>query len=160
MIGANLFDVPHDEWLPRRRLLQPLFTKKHVREYGAPMSEAAETIAASWGPSSDIDLDVQCRRLTLRALGRSVLGLDLDEQADRIAEPLRVMLKYVADRAVNPIHMPAWVPTQARRRARAASETLRSLATDVLTACRATPTSTRRWCARSSAPPIPTPVGA
>ena len=34
MIGANLFDVPHDEWLPRRRLLQPLFTKKHVREYG------------------------------------------------------------------------------------------------------------------------------
>ena len=34
MIGANLFDVPHDEWLPRRRLLQPLFTKKHVRDYG------------------------------------------------------------------------------------------------------------------------------
>ena len=63
------------------------------------MSEAAETIAASWGPSSDIDLDVQCRRLTLRALGRSVLGLDLDEQADRIAEPLRLVLKYITDRA-------------------------------------------------------------
>ena len=60
-----------------------------------------------WGPSSDIDLDVQCRRLTLRALGRSVLGLDLDEQADRIAEPLRVVLKYIADRGVSPIRMPA-----------------------------------------------------
>src|SRR5882757_10766452 len=22
LIGANLFDVPHDEWLPRRRILQ------------------------------------------------------------------------------------------------------------------------------------------
>ena len=49
MIGANLFDVPHDEWLPRRRLLQPLFTKKHVRDYGGPMAQAAETIAARLG---------------------------------------------------------------------------------------------------------------
>ena len=80
MIGANLFVVPHDEWLPRRRLLQPLFTKKHVRDFGGPIAEAAESISATWGSSSEIDLDVQCRRLTLRALGRSVLGLDLDSR--------------------------------------------------------------------------------
>ena len=139
MIGANLFVVPHDEWLPRRRLIQPLFTKKHVRDYGRPIAEAAESIAASWGPEADVDLDVQCRRLTLRALGRSVLGLDLDEQADRIAEPLQVMLKYVADRSASPLHMPAWMPTPARRRARAASAALRALATDVLRTCRNDP---------------------
>jgi cytochrome P450 len=139
MIGANLFVVPHDEWLPRRRLLQPLFTKKHVRDYGGPIAEAAESISATWGSSSEIDLDVQCRRLTLRALGRSVLGLDLDEQADRIATPLQVMLKYVADRAGKPVHLPGWITTPARRRARAASAELRALASDVLKACRAAP---------------------
>lgn len=139
LIGANLFVVPHDEWLPRRRLLQPLFTKKHVRDYGGPIAEAAESIAAGWGASSEVDLDVQCRRLTLRALGRSVLGLDLDEQADRIAEPLQIMLKYVADRGANPVHLPSWIPTPARRRARAASAELRALASDVLKACRAAP---------------------
>jgi len=139
LIGANLFVVPHDEWLPRRRLLQPLFTKKHVRDYGGPMAEAAESIAASWGTSGEVDLDVQCRRLTLRALGRSVLGLDLDEQADRIAEPLQIMVKYVADRGANPLRPPSWVPTPARRRARAASAELRALAADVLKACRAAP---------------------
>ncbi|TPG35615.1 cytochrome P450 [Mycolicibacterium hodleri] len=136
MIGANLFVVPHDEWLPRRRLLQPLFTKKHVRDYGGPMAESAETIALSWGSSSEVDLDVQCRKLTLRALGRSVLGLDLDDHADRIAQPLQVMLKYVADRAIQPVRMPSWVFTPARRRARAASAELRALASEVLTACR------------------------
>ena len=134
LIGANLFVVPHDEWLPRRRLLQPLFTKKHVRDFGGPIAEAAENVAASWGASSEVDLDVQCRKLTLRALGRSVLGLDLDEQADRIAEPLQIMLSYVGDRSTNPLRMPAWFATPARRRAQAASATLRALASEVLTA--------------------------
>ena len=136
MIGANLFVVPHDEWLPRRRLLQPLFTKKHVRDFGGPMAEAAEAVAASWGSDAEIDLDVQCRRLTLRALGRSVLGLDLDEQADRIAKPLQIMLTYVADRGTQPVRMPSWVQTPARRRAKEASAQLRDLAADVLATCR------------------------
>ena len=136
MIGANLFDVPHDEWLPRRRLLQPLFTKRHVRDFGGPMAEAAETIAASWGSDAEVDLDVQCRKLTLRALGRSVLGLDLDVEVDRIAKPLQVMLAYVADRGTRPVRMPSWMPTPARRRAEAASAQLRDLASDVLAVCR------------------------
>jgi cytochrome P450 len=138
-IGANLFVLKHDEWLPRRRLLQPLFTKKHVREFGRDMAQAAETIATSWGSGRDVDLDLQCRRLTTRALGRSVLGLDLDEQADRISEPLQVVLKYIADRGMSPMRLPGWVPTRKQRKARAASETLRKLAADVLQACRDDP---------------------
>jgi cytochrome P450 len=139
LIGANLFDVTYEEWLPRRRLLQPLFTKKHVRAFGSQMSQAAETIADSWHAGSEVDLDLECRRLTLRALGRSILGLDLDEQIDEIAEPMRIMLKYVADRGATPVRLPGWVPTPARRRARTASARLRELAADVLRACREDP---------------------
>ena len=138
MIGPNLFDVTHDEWLPRRRLLQPVFTKKQVRNFAGPMAQTAESVALSWG-NGTVDLDAECRRLTLRALGRSVLGLDLDEQADRIAEPLRVTLKYIADRSIMLVRPPAWLSTPARRRARAASATLRALAEDVLNACRSDP---------------------
>ena len=138
-IGASLFVMNHEEWLPRRRMLQPLFTKKHVRAYGNDMAQAAETIAASWGSGRDIDLDLQCRKLTMRALGRSVLGLDLDEQADRMSEPLRIVLEYVADRALSPVPLPRWVPTRTNRRARAASAELRSLAADVLKDCRENP---------------------
>ena len=104
------------------------------------MSEAAETIADSWAPDGDVDLDAQCRRLTLRALGRSVLGLDLDERAESLAEPLQIALKYIADRALAPVRAPRWLPTPARRRARTAVATLRHLADDVLQACRADPT--------------------
>jgi cytochrome P450 len=138
-IGASLFVMRHDEWLPRRRLLQPLFTKKHVRGYGTDMARAAEAIATSWGSDSEIDLDLQTRRLTMRALGRSVLGLDLDEEVDRMSVPLRTVVEYVADRSLSPLHLPRWVPTRKNRRARAASAVLRSLSADVLKSCREDP---------------------
>ena len=138
-IGASLFVMRHDEWLPRRRLLQPLFTKKHVRGYGTDMAQAAEAIATSWGSDSEIDLDLQTRRLTMRALGRSVLGLDLDEEVDRMSVPLRTVVSYVADRSLSPLRVPRWVPTRKNRRARAASAALRSLAADVLKSCREDP---------------------
>ncbi|MBY0389070.1 MAG: cytochrome P450 [Mycobacterium pseudokansasii] len=139
LLGENLFDLMHEKWLPRRRALQPVFTKQHVREFGGHMSRAAEMVATGWPDGAEVDLDAECRRLTLRALGRSVLGLDLDERADAIAEPLRVALTYIADRALRPIRAPRWLPTPARRRARAAGATMYRLAYEILQACRSDP---------------------
>ena len=140
LFGPNLFDVTHEEWLPRRRALQPVFTKQHVRAFGGHMAQAAEMVASAWTEGADVDLDAACRRLTLRALGRSVLGVDLDEHADAIAEPMRITQKYVADRGLRPLRAPRWLPTPARRRARGAAAALRGLAADVLRTCREDPT--------------------
>ena len=140
LLGSNLFDLTHEHWLPRRRALQPIFTKQHVREFGGHMAQAAHTVADSWVGGAEVDLDTECRRLTLRALGRSVLGLDLDDRSDAIAEPLRVAEEYITDRALRPISAPRWLPTPARRRARAASDALHRLADEILQACRADPT--------------------
>ncbi len=139
LLGPNLFDLTNEPWLPRRRALQPIFTKQHVRQFAGHMSEAAQSVAESFAYGAVVDLDAECRRLTLRALGRSVLGLDLDERSDDLAEPLRVALEYIADRALQPINAPRWLPTPARHRARVARNTLHRLAEDVLRACRADP---------------------
>jgi cytochrome P450 len=139
LLGPNLFDLMHEPWLPRRRALQPIFTKQHVRVFAGHMAQAAQAVAESWVNGIEIDLDDQCRNLTLRALGRSVLGLDLDDHSDAIAEPLQVALEYIADRSLRPVNAPRWLPTPARRRAHAASDTLRRLADEILQACRADP---------------------
>ena len=139
LFGASLFTFTHDAWLPRRRALQPVFTKQNVRAFGGDMAQAADVVAAGWGDAAVVDLDAECRRLTLRALGRSVLGIDLDERADAIAEPLRTALGYVTARVTSPVKPPRWLPTPARRRARAAAATVRSLAAEVLQACRNDP---------------------
>jgi cytochrome P450 len=140
LMGENLFDTTHERWLPRKRTLQPIFTKKQVRAFAGHMTHAAEIVSESWLGATQVDLDVESRRLTLRALGRSVLGIDLDEHADAIAEPLRVALSYIADRSLSPVRAPQWLPTPARRRARAAVKTMRGLANDILRGCRADPT--------------------
>ena len=139
ILGNNLFTLEHDQWLPRRRSVQHVFTKQHVRDFGGHMSQAAEAICDTWTDDAQIDLDAQCRLLTLRALGRSVLGLDLDELSDAIAEPLQTALSYCADRAMRPFRAPSWLPTPARRRARTASRLLHDLARDILAECRRDP---------------------
>lgn len=141
VLGANLFDLPYEQWLPRRRTLQPVFTRQQVSAFGGHMAEAAEWVAGGWTDGATVNLDQECRRLTLSALGRSVLGLDLTDHVADIAEPLREALTYVADRSLRPVRAPRWLPTPAGRRARAASATLHRLAYDILRRCRTDPTT-------------------
>lgn len=139
LMGDNLFDLPHDEWLPRRRSVQHIFTKQHVRDFGGHMADAAQTICDSWADGGVIDLDTECRLLTLRALGRSILGIDLDQRSHEIATSLKTALTYIADRTMSPVRAPRWLPTPARRRARRAARNLQSLAREIVDACRRDP---------------------
>ena len=139
LMGGNLLDLPHQRWLPRRRTLQPMFTKHHVPRYAGHMAAAAQDIADSWRAGTLVDLDAQCRKLTLRALGRSVLGMDLDERADEVGRSLRASLAWVADRASRPVNPPRWLPTRGQRAARRANDTLHRLAAQILHAVRTDP---------------------
>ena len=139
LMGDNLADLPNAPWRSRKRTLQPVFTRQRVSSFGQHMAEAAEAVAREWGEDATVDLDAEARRLTMRVLGRSVLGMDLDARAESLAVPLNVALAYVADRGIRPVRAPHWLPTPARRRARAAVATMRDLAGEVVTACRAHP---------------------
>jgi cytochrome P450 len=140
LLGPNLFDLTHQPWLPRRRALQPVFTKQHVRAFAGHMAQAADMVAAGWRDDTVLDLDAESRRLTMHALGRSVLGLDLDERSDDIGEQLQIALAYATDRALAPVRAPRWLPTPARRRAHAARAKLHGLAGEIVRLCREDPT--------------------
>ncbi|RUP04376.1 MAG: cytochrome P450 [Mycobacterium sp.] len=139
LMGGNLLNLPHQRWLPRRRTLQPMFTKHHVARYAGHMAAAAQSVVDRWADAKTVDLDAECRVLTLRALGRSVLGLDLDDRADAIGPALRDALGWAADRAARPVNLPHWLPTAGQRRARAANAYLHRLAAEILGAVRADP---------------------
>jgi cytochrome P450 len=139
LMGGNLLNLPHQRWLPRRRTLQPIFTKRHVARYAGHMATAAQAVADDWRDGAVVDLDTECRQLTLRALGRSVLGLDLGERTDEVGHALRVALAWVADRGARPLNPPRWLPTRGQRTARQANDTLHTLAAEILDAVRAEP---------------------
>jgi cytochrome P450 len=139
LMGGNLLNLPHQRWLPRRRTLQPMFTKQRVPRYAGHMAAAAQGVVDGWRDGAFVDLDTECRQLTLRALGRSVLGLDLDERADEVGRSLRTSLTWVADRGARPINPPRWVPTRSQRAARRANDRLHRLAAEILHAVRTDP---------------------
>src|SRR3954469_8880562 len=138
--GDSLFVLPTELGRPRKRALQTVFTKHNVRNFGGYMSQAAQAFVDRWRDGGDVDLNVECRRLTMQSLGRSVLGVDLNDRAEVIAEHMHVASSYTADRALRPLRAPRWLPTPARRRARAAVASMRAFTNDILQACRADPT--------------------
>jgi len=137
MAGDSLFVLPNEQWRPRKRALQPVFTKQNVKSFGGHMSRAAQHFVDRWSAGGDVDLDVECRRIAMQSLGRSVLGIDLNERADTIANCMHVASSYTADRALRPVRAPRWMPTPARRRARAAVAAMRGITDDMVRASRA-----------------------
>ena len=140
LAGDNLLVVPHDQWLPRRRALQPIFTKHHVPQFAGHMADIAEQVARHWARGAMVDLDADCRELTLQALALSILGIDLGDRTQVVGDALRTGMKWAADRAMRPVKPPHWLPTRAQRRAHAAVAAPRALAAEILHACRADPT--------------------
>lgn len=138
--GDSLFVLPNEQWRPRKRALQPVFTKQNVRSFGGHMSRAAQVFVDRWRDGGDVDLDVESRRMTMQSLGRSVLGIDLNERADVIATHMHVASSYAADRALRPVRAPRWLPTPARHHARAAVASMRKVTSEILKACREDPT--------------------
>jgi cytochrome P450 len=53
-LGDNVFNMAGDPWLPRRRTLQSLFTRKHVATFAVHMARAAEELASAWVGSAGV----------------------------------------------------------------------------------------------------------
>ncbi|PRC54546.1 cytochrome P450, partial [Mycobacterium sp. ITM-2017-0098] len=84
---------------PRKRALAPVFTKLNVRAFGGHMSKAAQAFVDRWPDGGEVDLGAECRRVAMQSLGRSVLGVDLNERGEIIARCMHVASSYTADRA-------------------------------------------------------------
>ena len=137
--GDNVFNMPNERWLPRRRALQPLFTKKHVATFAGHMARAAEESAAHWASSRQVDLNEECRTLTLRVIGRSVFGMELGERTHQLGPHIERILQYVTRRSTHPVRAPAALPTPARRRFRRSLTVIRAVVEEAIAAFRADP---------------------
>ncbi len=139
LMGGNLLNLPHERWLPRRRALQPMFTKRHVSRYAGHMAAAAQATVDGWRDGAFVDLDTECRKLTLRALGSFGARAGPRRACRRGGQALRTALAWVADRASRPVNPPRWLPTKGQRAARRANDTLHRLAAEMLHAVRVDP---------------------
>lgn len=133
VFGRNLFNVTHAEWKPRRRTLQPLFTRAHVASFATHMAQAADGLADRWSEApGPVDLDREMRRLTLGVLGRTLFGRPLDGDAVAVGPHVDRSLRYALNRSLIPLRAAAWFPSYPRRRAIAARDALRALISEAV----------------------------
>ncbi|AFM19600.1 cytochrome P450 [Mycolicibacterium chubuense NBB4] len=134
--GGSLLNFAHADWVGRRRMLQPVFTRQQITRLTATMFSIASECVRGWGSDGGIDLDRDSRRITMRVLGQSIMAFEPDQDTDALVEPMRRISAYIAARGRAPVKLPRWVPTPERRHAVAFNKVAHDLAADILSACR------------------------
>ncbi|HEV7918071.1 MAG TPA: cytochrome P450 [Solirubrobacterales bacterium] len=81
VLGNGLLTVDDmDLWRRQRRLVQPMFAKRHLDPFAAHMIEAAGRSLGKWDDipvGKTVDMSTEMNRLTLDVVGRALFGSDL-----------------------------------------------------------------------------------
>lgn len=96
VLGEGLLTSEGAPWARQRRLIQPLFAKRHLVDFAVPMTSAIKDAVDGWSSLPDgarVDVAAAMNRTTLDVVGRALFGADLTGEASRIAPALTVVLR-------------------------------------------------------------------
>lgn len=118
LAGENLFSTDGDEWLKRRRLMQPAFHKQRLEAFGEMMTEVTQWKVGEWLAAANrtIELEHEMKDLTMNIIGRAMLSLDMRQRADQLHAAFNITSGFIIKQLQNPLHPPLWVPTADNRR--------------------------------------------
>lgn len=103
------------QWARRRKALQPAFTWEGIRDYGDRMAERASDHTSRWDDGDTIDLLAEMRLLTVRILGDTLLGIDMEGREAVVLEAADALVAWADFRRFGHL-LPDWVPTPTQRR--------------------------------------------
>lgn len=117
-LGLNLFTADGDDWLSRRRLMQPAFHRQRINAFGGLMTECAEAMLDRWrGLPSDkpVWVDQEMMALTLRVAGQALFSIDLSGETSALGQAFTDVSEYVNYRFGDPLPPPLFIPTKRNR---------------------------------------------
>jgi cytochrome P450 len=124
LLGEGLLTSEGDFHLRQRRLSQPAFHRDRIAAMGQTMVRYAEDAADRWRAGMEVDATREMNRLTLAIAGMTLMGVDVEGEADEIGRALTDALG-LFDRLHNPLSpLLDRLPVPRTRRMRRARERL------------------------------------
>lgn len=146
VLGNGLLTNEGDGWVRQRKLVQPMFARRHVLGFGPAMVAAATRMLDGWAARPDgevVDVAEEMNALTLDVVGRALFSSDLTGEASGLAPALATVLESYTRLVRNPLfwlipNFEKW-RTPNRRRAEGAENHLRQVVNRIIATRRTTP---------------------
>lgn len=100
-----------DEWLWRRRLMQPAFHRKQIARFAEAMVEETAGLLNEWQAGQRIVMQDEMKKLTMRIIGRTMFSADVGAQTAQLQHDFEQVSEYAYKRTSAPINWPNWFPT-------------------------------------------------
>lgn len=137
LFGETIVTMQGERWRRQKRILQPLFTRRHVGQYAGLLAAEADRVAEHWRDRGvqEVDIMQAMEQHALRVLGQTIFAQEdlVDDVTAAALERLVPRLgEQVAERVTQALRLPLSVPTPRNRRFSALRAELRETIERVL----------------------------
>jgi cytochrome P450 len=136
IVGNGIFTSEGETWLKQRRLAQPAFHRARISAMAARMVQATVELSEQWAASERSGEPRSAVRdmmaLTLRVVGEALLGTNVREETQAIAEAFTVISEQTTERFRSFRLLPPVLPTAYDRAFREANQTLRDVVARII----------------------------
>lgn len=95
VLGRGLLTNEGGDWYRQRRLIQPAFHNRRIREYARLMGRRSVERAAGWEDGRPLDVHAEMMALTLGIVGEALFGAELSGRVEAVGRALdRVMVQF------------------------------------------------------------------
>jgi cytochrome P450 len=91
VLGDGLLTSEGEMWRRHRRVVQPVFSHRHVAGFAPHMVETTERVVRRWPDGVALDAAGELRKLTLGIVGSALFGRELSGEAGRTGRSLEAL---------------------------------------------------------------------
>ena len=113
-------------WLRQRRLMQPVFHRQRIQEYGDVIQQATNALLERWcfyaASRQPVYIDREMTKLTREVVTRAMFSAQVDDESNEISEAVTRVLDHAKYLFATPFYPALSVPTPRNLQARRALE--------------------------------------